>query len=144
MTGHILVPVDQGDPADRAFELAMETFPEASIRVLYVVSPAETAYLTGGERPFRKRFDEALEEATSFLDRFAERGEAAGVEVVTDHQVAYEGGREARAILDYLDDHEIDHIVMGSHGRTGASRVLLGSVAERVVRRSPIPVTVVR
>jgi len=45
-----------------------------------------------------------------------------------------------REIVDYAEDHEIDQIVMGSHGRTGATRLLLGSVAELVVRR----VTVVR
>jgi len=53
-------------------------------------------------------------------------------------------GDPAREIVDYAEDHEIDQIVMGSHGRTGATRLLLGSVAELVVRRSPVPVTVVR
>lgn len=46
-------------------------------------------------------------------------------------------------IVEYADENDIDHIVIGSHGRTGAGRVLLGSVAETVVRRSPLPVTVV-
>jgi nucleotide-binding universal stress UspA family protein len=46
--------------------------------------------------------------------------------------------------VDYAAEHDIDHIVVGSHGRTGASRILLGSVAETVARRSPVPVTIVR
>ena len=65
-----------------------------------------------------------------------------------DHGVTLEGetvlGRPARAIIDYAEDNEVDQIVMGSHGRDGVSRILLGSVAETIVRRSPCPVTVVR
>jgi nucleotide-binding universal stress UspA family protein len=57
---------------------------------------------------------------------------------------ATEIGRPARAILDYADDHDIEHIVMGSHGRSGVSRLVLGSVAERVMRQAPIPVTIDR
>jgi len=53
-------------------------------------------------------------------------------------------GRPAREIVRYADDHDIDQIVMGSHGRDRASRVLLGSVAETVARRAPVPVTIVR
>jgi len=44
----------------------------------------------------------------------------------------------------YAEDLDVDHIVMDSHGRSGASRVLLGSVAETVTRRSPVSVTIVR
>jgi nucleotide-binding universal stress UspA family protein len=47
-------------------------------------------------------------------------------------------------IVTYADENDVDHVVLGSHGRKGLTRVLLGSVAEAVVRRSPVPVTVVR
>jgi len=53
-------------------------------------------------------------------------------------------GRPTKVIVEYADDHDIDQIVMGSHGRSGMSRILLGSVAEIVVRRASVPVTVVR
>ena len=49
-------------------------------------------------------------------------------------------GRPARAIDDYAREHEIDLIVMSTHGRTGIGRALLGSVAEKVVRVAPCPV----
>jgi Universal stress protein family len=52
-------------------------------------------------------------------------------------------GIPARKIDEYARRHRIDLIVMGSHGRTGLSRALLGSVAEAVVRRGPCPVLVV-
>jgi nucleotide-binding universal stress UspA family protein len=48
-----------------------------------------------------------------------------------------------RTVLEYADDHGIDQIVLGSHGRSGIDRMLLGSVAETVTRRARIPVTVI-
>jgi hypothetical protein len=56
---------------------------------------------------------------------------------------AVESGVPAARIVDYARRHDIDLIVMGSHGRTGFSRALLGSVAERVVRLAPCPVLTV-
>ena len=53
-------------------------------------------------------------------------------------------GVPSAEILRYAGEHEIDLIVVGSHGRTGLTHVLLGSVAEKVVRKSPCPVLTVR
>jgi nucleotide-binding universal stress UspA family protein len=53
-------------------------------------------------------------------------------------------GDPANEIVAYAEETDVDHIVVGSHGRSGLSRVLLGSTAEKVVRRSPVPVTVVK
>jgi nucleotide-binding universal stress UspA family protein len=47
-------------------------------------------------------------------------------------------------ILDYVEDERMDMVVMGTHGRTGLDHYLIGSVAEKVVRRSPVPVVTVR
>ena len=57
----------------------------------------------------------------------------AGIDTVT----AIMTGRPAPAIVEYAMRHDTDMIVMGTHGRTGVSRALLGSVAEAVVRRAP-------
>ena len=46
--------------------------------------------------------------------------------------------------MTYAEENDIDHIVVGSHGRGGVSRMLLGSVAETVARRSSVPVTIIR
>ena len=147
MAKHILVPTDGSEQADRAFEFAVETFPDAELTVLYVLDPPEAGYLTGRERgtqdpdsTFRKR----VAEATAFLDEYVEQGETAGVSVTADHAIADERGQESRSIVRYAEDADVDLVVMGSHGRSGVSRVLLGSVAERVVRRASVPVTVVR
>lgn len=53
-------------------------------------------------------------------------------------------GEATTSIVDYAEEHDVDHIVLGSHGRHGISRYLLGSVAEHVVRRAHMPVTIVR
>ncbi len=54
----------------------------------------------------------------------------------TTVRTVHEVGHPARTV--------VNHVVVGSHGREGVSRLLLGSVAEKIVRRSPVPVTVVR
>jgi nucleotide-binding universal stress UspA family protein len=64
---------------------------------------------------------------------------ANGVHIETELRT----GRVARHIVDYAREHDIGLIVVGTHGRTGVSRVLLGSVAEAVVRLAPCPVLTV-
>ena len=147
MIDDVLVPMDGSEQAERAFEYAIEAFPEADLTLLYVLDPPEAGHRTGleaGADEPDSEFEQRVAEATSFLDEYVETGEAAGVSVRADHAIAYERGQEARAIIEYVEDAEVGHIVMGSHGRSGASRVLLGSVAEEVTRRAAVPVTIVR
>jgi nucleotide-binding universal stress UspA family protein len=70
-----------------------------------------------------------------------QQAEAAGVNTI-EGVVAQ--GAPHQAILDYVDEHDIDLVVMGTHGRTGLDRYLLGSVTEKVVRLSDAPVLTVR
>lgn len=66
----------------------------------------------------------------------------------TDDSVAFRRefivGYAPDALLEYAEKHEIDLIVLGTHGRTGLSRLLMGSVAEAIVRRAPCPVLTMR
>jgi nucleotide-binding universal stress UspA family protein len=52
-------------------------------------------------------------------------------------------GNPHEEILEYVSEHGIDVVVVGSHGRSGIDRLVVGSVAERVVRLSPVPVLTV-
>ncbi len=61
----------------------------------------------------------------------------------TKVSVITESGDEAEKILDFVQKEKIDIIVIGTHGRTGIEHVFLGSVAEKIIRRSPIPVFVI-
>ncbi|MFB6101112.1 MAG: universal stress protein [Haloplanus sp.] len=71
--------------------------------------------------------------------RVAERATDAGVEATA----AVRDGRPHEAIVSYADDVDADLVAVGTHGRTGVRRILLGSVAERVLRTAPVPVLVV-
>ena len=70
-----------------------------------------------------------------------EQAEDDGVETI---EGMVSQGSPHRAILDYIEDQDIDLVVMGTHGRTGLDRYLLGSVTEKVVRLSDAPVMTVR
>jgi nucleotide-binding universal stress UspA family protein len=52
-------------------------------------------------------------------------------------------GDASEQILSYVEDQKIDLIIMGTHGRKGMDKIIFGSVAERVVKSSPVPVLVV-
>ncbi|MFP4626786.1 MAG: universal stress protein [Natronomonas sp.] len=135
----VLVPVDGSDPADSAIDHAVTHFPEANITVLYVMDPVDGATAWGpvtGE----DWVSAAEERAESVLAEASERAADAGHDVETASVI----GRPSQAIVEYAEEHDVDQVVIGSHGRKGVARVLLGSVAETVVRRTPSPVTVVR
>lgn len=142
MDEHVLVPFDGSPLARRALERALRQHPDATITVLYVVDPVGAVY-------------EAELHGLDAAESWPERVEAAAGAVLADATAlaaghgrevgtAVETGRPARAVLAYAAEHDVDHVVLGSHGRTGVSRLVLGSVAEQVVRQAPVPVTVVR
>jgi len=88
--------------------------------------------------------DQAVERGDELGEQARDRAAEAGILETTTIETAVETGPPARTIVEYADENDADQIVIGSHGRSGVSRVLLGSVAETVARRSPVPVTIVR
>ena len=135
----VLVPLDESPQSFDALEYALVQFPSATVVVVTVIDPIEVGYSAEAIIPSGEWFDDAKAEAR---DRF-DRAEAMAAERGIDVETRLEVGRPSRVIVD-LAERDADHVVMGSHGRSGVARVLLGSVAETVVRRSPVPVTVVR
>ncbi|WP_049984051.1 universal stress protein [Halorubrum sp. BV1] len=142
MVEHILVPVDDSDPAIDALDFAVENYPDASITALHVVDPSEFSAAMGieGAATYSDVVESHEDTAEELLAEMSERVAKRGVSIETEYVV----GDVDRSIVEYIDDHDIDHVVIGSHGRSGATRVLLGSVAESVTRRSQVPVTVIR
>jgi nucleotide-binding universal stress UspA family protein len=137
MYDRVLVPTDGSEGSRAAVEHAVDlarTF-DAVLHVLSVVD-ADVG-VDGAVVGTLDAFEAAGEDA---VDEVARRAAAAGVETVTDVRE----GTPHRALLDYADEHAVDLVVMGTHGRTGLDRYLLGSVAERVVRLSDVPVLTVR
>lgn len=139
MYDEILVPTD-GSPAaaaaiDHAVTIARRF--DARIHALYVVDATAYSTLEAGSSVVV----EALEsEGEGAVTTVAEGAEASGVPV-TKRIVS---GTAYRSILDYADEEGIDLIVMGTHGRRGLDRYLLGSVTERIVRSADQPVLTVR
>ena len=142
MADRVLVPVDGSEQSDRACELVFEEFREATLVLLHVINPVEAGYTGKVSLPSASEewYEQQRERATEYIDDIEEHAADYGIE--TDRAV--EVGKPTRTIVEFAADNDIDHIVMGSHGREGVSRILLGSVAETIVRRSPVPVTVVR
>lgn len=142
MRERILVPFDGSPLSRRALERAITKHPNDQITVLYVIDPMLAVYEAEAK---------GLPAASTWYDRMKERADeicADATERAGDRDceimTATEIGRPARIILEYADEHDIEHIIMGSHGREGVSRLVLGSVAERVMRQAPMPVTIVR
>ncbi|HEX3776335.1 MAG TPA: universal stress protein [Polyangiaceae bacterium] len=143
----ILVPVDLSAASSRALAEA-RAFADAfgaSIDLLYVWSTptlvAPEAVITGvgiNEQPL---FDWIRHSANDQLAKFQANAEHAGINV---HHSICEPGDPATSIVEHAKSGHYDLVVMGTHGRTGLSHVLLGSVTEKVVRRSPCPVLTVR
>ncbi|MBV0924968.1 universal stress protein [Halomicroarcula limicola] len=143
MAKRILVPVDGSDQASAAATFVAENYPDAAVVFLHVINPAEAGYSAQASVPsFSEEWYQQKKSAaeTLFDDLEAEAREN-GVEAV---ERVLEVGRPTKTIVEYAEDHDVDQIVMGSHGRSGVSRILLGSVAETVVRRASVPVTVIR
>lgn len=142
MAKRVLVPIDGSEQAWTALEYAFEEFAEETVTVLHVIDPREFNTYGGVEGwvDLDDLREQRRDRGKRILADARERAEDRGLTVDTDVVV----GKVARTIIGYAEENGIEHVVVGSHGRSGISRVLLGSVAERVVRRSPIPVTVVR
>jgi nucleotide-binding universal stress UspA family protein len=135
----VLVPTDGSEPAAAAVDhaVAIAAACDARVRVVSVVN--DRALAVQSELVRTDRLLDSLEEhAANAVRTVAKRCERAGVPVET----AVARGAPARAICE--DAEDADLVVMGSHGRSGLDRVLLGSVAERTVRHAPVPVVTVR
>ncbi|TYL36979.1 universal stress protein UspA [Natronococcus pandeyae] len=141
MPERILVPVDGSEQSMDALEYALETFPDASITAFHAIEVGEGDLGTfsgmTGDLP-----DDApeIERSEEILESARERSREHDLEVETERG----RGRPDRLIVARAEQDGFDLIVIGSHGRDGVARVLLGSIAEKVARRSPVPVLVVR
>jgi nucleotide-binding universal stress UspA family protein len=140
MADRVLVPVDGSEQSDHACDLAVEEFPDATLVFLHVINPVEASYSTQVSIPSEAWYEEQRARAEEYLDDVVARAEERGAET----ERAVEVGKPTRTIIQFAEENDVDHVVMGSHGREGVTRILLGSVAETIVRRSPVPVTVVR
>lgn len=138
----ILIPIDLSNHSRRVLGLAGELCRkhEAAAMLLHVWDPLLVS-TPHNEQLFNPRaMTHDLSQLTFELEAAKQTLLASGVQRV---DVSLEHGRADREIIEFARTGNYDLIVMGTHGRTGLSHVLLGSVAERVVRRAPCPVLTV-
>lgn len=135
MYERILVPTDgstgTAHVALQAIDLAEQY--GATIHALHVVDETVEGLATDAGEQLRKQGQQAVDQ----IERMAQ---AHGVDAVT----VVEEGDPAEDIVAYAEAEDVDLIVTGTHGRSGVRRRLIGSVAERLVRRAPCPVMTVR
>jgi nucleotide-binding universal stress UspA family protein len=138
MYDRILLPTDGSEGTNRAVRQAIDLAAEtgAELHVLFVVEDMPYAPEMMDEQ-VEMRLREIGQEA---VEDIRERADEAGVDV----ESVVEDGTPHQTILNYADSEDIDLIVMGTHGRSGLDRYLLGSVTERIVRSSEVPVLTVR
>ncbi|WP_435093212.1 universal stress protein [Halorubrum sp. N11] len=138
MYDEILVPTDgsaaAGTATDTALDLARRF--DASIHAITVVELSESP--ADVESEVAEEITQNGEKTLATLrDRAADVGVSATTQVIeTDDPVH-------QRITDYAREHDVDLIVMGTHGRTGLNRLVLGSITERTLRTSPVPVLTV-
>ena len=139
----ILVGTDFSEPSDAARRTAVELARRlgAELEIVHVEEPLPAYAFSEGALPDLPRLQEEVRNwAERELEQQAKEARAAGVPVTT----AVLLGTPANAIVEKARADGADLIVAGTHGRTGLERVLLGSVAERIVRNAPCPVLTVR
>ncbi len=138
----ILVPLDGSELSACSLEHVKQTGAGSDVILFRVIEPlpvndlaawAQAGYMVSD---VIKRAKENARQALSLAaEKLAGHGISARVEVIE--------GRAAEAILEYAEKNQVDLIIISSHGRSGISRFAFGSVADRVVRHSKIPVLVI-
>jgi nucleotide-binding universal stress UspA family protein len=141
----ILVPTDFSESSDQALEYAKMLADRlgATLHVLHVIEEPDVAGAWGAEvyiaelPRIREAAQQRAEKGLNEIFTANERGRLGLSTEIAD-------GRAARTIIDVAGQRHIDLIVMGTHGRSGVERLILGSVTEKVLRTAPCPVLTVR
>ncbi|MFB6099431.1 MAG: universal stress protein, partial [Salinibacter sp.] len=137
---NILVPIDFSEASMGALRHAKELALTYGAQITLLHAVEEVVYPSAyGIEPANLPGPRVIDRVEKNLAELA-RSEIGYEHVMVEANVGY----APSTILDYTEENEVDLVVIATHGRTGLERMLLGSVAERVVRRSPAPVFTVK
>lgn len=141
MTDSVFVAMDDSPLSSEALAFAFDTFPDAELTVVHVAYPELDMLPESTEEVF----DASLGELDGVGDETAQSVFETVRDVAGDRDVGvtFLIGEPKRRLIEYADDGGFDHVVLGTHGRSGISRVLIGSVAETVLRETTVPTTLV-
>ena len=133
----VLVPIELDEQSYEAIAPAREFVEsELSLKLIHVLTPLHPADPAAMWNTLDD--EQRKQKVRDFLGQ--KLGEMGYREVSIEVKI----GDPSTEIIDYAKEHEVDLIIMSSHGREGISRFLIGSVTERVVRLSPCPVLVIK
>lgn len=144
MFDKILLPTDGSDvslaAADRA--IAMATLSGAGLHAVFVQEPYPYAGVGFSSNSGRDEHEAAARrQSSAAFAHIAGKAEGTGITLTTEH---IEGTNPAEAIVEAARRCGADVIVMGSHGRRGVARVMLGSVAGKVLMLTDLPVMIIK
>ena len=139
---HVFVPIDFSEPSARALNDAIDWGRQLNARLtlLHVIQSLSDVGIDMAPALTAQHLETLEAELTQQMQNYLKRIEDAGVEddLIIGH------GAPFYETIEVVKDRHIDLIIMGSHGRTGLSHLLLASMAEKLVRLAPCPVLVVR
>jgi len=146
MYKHILIPVDGSEPSNHALQTAISLAKESGARLRLIHVMDNSAYLTGYDVigfSHADMFNALREGGLKVLCEAASAAQAQGLQA-DQLLVDRIGARLGDAVATTATQSGADLIVVGTHGRRGPSRLLLGSGAEQIIRLAPVPVLVTR
>lgn len=146
MFKRILVPVDGSDTSTHALQAAIRLARDNEGQLLLLHVMDRSAYLTGYDpsgAAAGQLFQAVQDSATRILQEAQQAADAAGAKAQS-RLVNDLGARLGEAVAAAAGEWSADLIVVGTHGRSGPSRLLLGSGAEQIIRLAPVPVLVMR
>lgn len=139
----ILVAIDFSDSSDNAFQIAMSMAEKFAARLIILHVISEPIDLRGFYVPhisYDKLEEEIEEGAKKLMESFCRQH----ISDFDNYETLIVPGVAFEQIIGQADEHDASLIVLGTHGRTGIDHVLFGSTAEKVVRKSKVPVLTVR
>lgn len=139
MVDRVLVAMDASEMGERTLQYALEAHPEAAITVIHVVGEPSSMWGKAAGLALSEDIESEVDDLAEAVFETAHRiADEHGVEITTETEL----GHPVRAILERADAYDV--VAIGTHAGTVAERLFVGNVAEKVVRQSPVPVTVVR
>ncbi|MBW2116070.1 MAG: universal stress protein [Deltaproteobacteria bacterium] len=140
----VLFCTDFSENSDYAFEFAygVAKRDEGLLYILHVIPKnPQRAYIENAVseeilKEVQKNLQEDLD--NNYQERYVDK-----IENGIKYEIVARSGREDEEIIEFAKKENVDIIVMGTHGRTGIEHVFFGSVAEKVLRRSPFPIFVI-
>ena len=144
MADRVLVPFDGAPLSRRALEWTADQFPEATIRVLYVVDQQRDPTSSEGWGDHPGEWEDWLGDREAHADELFEIATAIATDRGATIETTVRIGRVVRETLDEVEEFDADLVVVGLHGRSRFVDVVAGDVAEAIIHKSPVPVVVVR